>query len=289
MDELRARGRTGRAATVTAYKGGDYVEGVWTAVAGATGYDVNLLYFQNEYHYRIETNMTGTSRRIYINDGSDFSPEQFVIAVRARNAHGPGAWVNSPPATPAPALTVSGVNATDATLKLSNHAAAWHYKSTTTGKTDCTAVAANTASAKVTGLTPLTAYTFTAYRDSGCSTSLAAASAFTTGGVSVSNLTNSGSAPNIISQTTDIGTDFTTGPNPSGYRLHSITAMLLWSDGSADLAWKIYPSTTTDNKVVPAATAQATLSGSDPHGADLRRVHLHLHREPVERLHTGRQ
>ena len=38
-------------------------------MAGATGYDVNLLYFQNEYHYRIETNMTGTSRRIYIKDG----------------------------------------------------------------------------------------------------------------------------------------------------------------------------------------------------------------------------
>ena len=193
-------------ATVTAVKGGDYIEGEWSAVAGATGYDVNLLYFQNEYHYRIETNMTGTSRRIYINDGSYFSPEQFVIAVRARNAHGPGAWVNSPPATPAPTLTVSGVNAASATLNLSNHAAAWWYKSATTeGKTTCTAVAANTASTKVTGLTPLTAYTFTAYSDSGCATSLAAASAFTTGGVSVSNLGESGDFPSLLTHDQALG------------------------------------------------------------------------------------
>ena len=106
--------------TVTAVKGGDYIEGEWTTVAGATGYDVNLLYFQNEYHYRIETNMSGTSRRIYINDGGAFSPEQFVIAVRARNTHGPGAWVNSPPATAAPELDASSVTTTTATLTISN-------------------------------------------------------------------------------------------------------------------------------------------------------------------------
>ena len=246
--------------TVSAVKGGDYIEGEWTAVAGATGYDVNLLYFQNEYHYRIETNMTGTSRRIYINDGSYFSPEQFVIAVRARNAHGPGAWVNSPPATPAPTLAVSGVNATDATLKLSNHAAAWWYKSTTTGKTTCASVAANTASTKVTGLTPLTAYTFTAYRDSGCATSLAAASAFTTGGVSVSNLGESGTSPSFLTLTQRWATAFTTGSNSSGYTLHSATMPLSRNASGGTVTWTIRTGKTSGNNVVPSDTVVATLA-----------------------------
>ena len=156
-------------ATVTAVKGGDYIEGEWSAVAGATGYDVNLLYFQNEYHYRIETNMTGTSRRIYIDDGSDFSPEQFVIAVRARNAHGPGAWVNSPPATPAPTLTATSLTATTATLAIGNHNAAWWYKRTSpTGDATCHSVAAGTASDALSGLTSGTFYTYKAYDKSGC-------------------------------------------------------------------------------------------------------------------------
>ena len=246
--------------TVSAVKGGDYIEGEWTAVAGATGYDVNLLYFQNEYHYRIETNMTGTSRRIYINDGSYFSPEQFVIAVRARNAHGPGAWVNSPPATPAPTLAVSGVNATDATLKLSNHAAAWWYKSTTTGKTTCASVAANTASTNVTGLTPLTAYTFTAYRDSGCATSLAAASAFTTGGVSVSNLGESGTSPSFLTLTQRWATAFTTGSNSSGYTLHSATMPLSRNASGGTVTWTIRTGKTSGDNVVPSDTVEATLA-----------------------------
>ena len=173
--------------SVTAIKGGDYVEGEWSAVAGATGYDVNLLYFQNEYHYRIETNMSGTSRRIYINDGSYFSPEQFVIAVRARNAHGPGAWTNSPPATPPPppTLTASSITRTGVTLTIGNHTAAWHYKSTTAGKTDCTIVPANTASVTMSGLTPATEYIFTAYSDNTCTTTLATAAAFTTPGIAL--------------------------------------------------------------------------------------------------------
>ena len=81
-------------------------------------------------------------------------------------------------------LTSSNVAKNSATLSLSNWDTAnevkWHYKSATSGKTDCTAVAAGTASVNVTGLTAGTAYKFTAYRDSGCTTVIAAGTSFTT-------------------------------------------------------------------------------------------------------------
>ena len=148
---------------------------------------------------------------------------------------------------------------TSATLNLSNHAAAWWYKSTTTGKTTCTAVAANTASTKVTGLTPLTAYTFTAYRDSGCATSLAAASAFTTGGVSVSNLGESGTSPSLFSPTRRWATAFTTGPNSSGYTLHS-AALPLTKNAAATVTLTVHTGKTSGNNVVPSDTVVTTLT-----------------------------
>ena len=77
-------------------------------------------------------------------------------------------------------LTTGTATATTNTLTIHNHTGAWWYKSTTTGKTTCTAVAADTASVNLTGLTQNTSYTFTAYSDSTCATELAAATAFST-------------------------------------------------------------------------------------------------------------
>ena len=251
-------------ATVSAVKSGDYIDGAWSAVAGATGYDVNLLYFQNEYHYRIETNMTGTSRRIYINDGSYFSPEQFVIAVRARNAHGPGAWVNSPAATPAPpALAVSSVTASTATLTVGNHNAAWWYKATSGPHTTCQGpVASGTVAKTISGLTLATTYTYSAYNDSTCTDGgkLVTASAFTTLGVSVSNLGESGTNPSLISLTRRWATEFTTGPNPSGYTLRSATTRVERTVATGTLTWTIRTGTTSGSNVVPSDTVVATLT-----------------------------
>ena len=77
-------------------------------------------------------------------------------------------------------LIASNLTATGVTLTVSGHTTAWYYKSTTTGKTDCTTVAANTDSANVTGLTDSTGYTFTAYSDSTCGTAIGTALPFTT-------------------------------------------------------------------------------------------------------------
>ena len=260
-------------ATVSAVKSGDYIDGAWSAVAGATGYDVNLLYFQNEYHYRIETNMTGTSRRIYINDGSDFSPEQFVIAVRARNAHGPGAWVNSPPAAANPSLTVSNLTANTATLTLFPYAGTWYYQANTGPDSSSCQGPVTTASKDIAGLTPVTSYTYTAYSDSGCSTALDAAPQFTTQGVSVSNLNESGANScgvgnfgGVSSGNFKCATSLAMGSGAASYTLHSVTAGFLDKQGN--------PGTFTmalhaDSGGSPAASAvaNASFSGSDPDSA----------------------
>ena len=79
-----------------------------------------------------------------------------------------------------PSLTSANVGGSSADLTLGGWSRAWYYKSTTTGKTTCESVAENTASVNVTGLTANTAYTFSAYGDSSCTTLLATAAQFTT-------------------------------------------------------------------------------------------------------------
>ncbi len=83
--------------------------------------------------------------------------------------------------TPNPSLTASSVTATGATLTIGGHSGNWYYKSTTTGKTDCTS-AGSASSVTLTGLNSNTSYTYSAYSDSTCTTGnlLATASEFTT-------------------------------------------------------------------------------------------------------------
>ena len=74
--------------------------------------------------------------------------------------------------------TYNTKTATSLTLKLDNYDNAWYYKYTIpTGGTCSSAVSAGTTKAQVTGLTPNTSYTFKAYSDSNCNTSIATAEA----------------------------------------------------------------------------------------------------------------
>ena len=126
-----------------------------------------------------------------------------------------------------PSLASSSVTKNSATLKLSNWATAdgkWYYKSTTTGQTTCTEVAAGTFSVSLTGLTAGTAYTFAAYSDSGCSKFVASAPQFTT----LAGLTASGETATTVTLTiaghtdawyyksTTTGQTACTGPVSSG-------------------------------------------------------------------------
>ena len=104
-----------------------------------------------------------------------------------------------------PSLTSSNVTATGATLAIAGHSGNWYYKSTTTGKTDCAGPVSG-ASVNVTGLTANTAYTFSAYSDSGCTTGnlLVAAAEFTTPAaptLTSSNVTATGATLTIANHT----------------------------------------------------------------------------------------
>ena len=120
-------------------------------------------------------------------------------------------------------LTTSNPTARGVTLNLAGHSGAWWYKSATTGKTDCTS-AGTSASANVTGLTPNTAYVFTAYSNSGCSTSLDEAPEFTTpveftAGTPTATtvtLTIAGHSEQWWFKSTTTGHTTCTGPVPAG-------------------------------------------------------------------------
>ena len=160
-------------------------------------------------------------------------------------------------------LTTDSVTATGVTLTIANHTAAWWYKSDTAGATTCTSVAQNTSTATVTGLTPATAYTYTAYSGNACSTSLAVATAaaFTTDGFSVSNLGESDHTGECSMGGGDkCAVGFTTGSASNGYVLHSVTAKLKKTGSPTNFAATLH----SDNNGNPTNNALATLSGSAP-------------------------
>ena len=89
-------------------------------------------------------------------------------------------------------LSASGISETGATLTIAGHTGQWWYEADTGPDATCQGpVAASTATEALTGLTAGTTYTYKAYSASGCASAnlLAAASAFTTPGLSAGNVT----------------------------------------------------------------------------------------------------
>ena len=124
-----------------------------------------------------------------------------------------------------PRLEATDVTGSGATLKLSLHTAAWWYEGSQDGAT-CTSVAANVSTATLSTLTGGTSYTYKAYDKTGCGSADEIASVtFTTGNVvTVSNLgeTPPGTGVGPVNNTPE-AVAFTTGINPGGYQLNSIT------------------------------------------------------------------
>ena len=80
---------------------------------------------------------------------------------------------------PPPTLASSGITSTGATLTIANYDGTWYYMATSGPHTSCSSAQTGTTAA-LSGLTSGQSYTYTAYSDSGCSTALASAPAFTT-------------------------------------------------------------------------------------------------------------
>ena len=136
--------------------------GSWTDIAGSTSISLSHTF-------------SG------LNDGTSYQ-----YKVRAVNATGPGAESDASTAVApavqtlvAPSLAASKIKETTATLTISNHTAAWWYKGNQSGA-QCIAVAANTTTASLTGLTGGTSYIYKAYSDSSCAMLLATAPSFLT-------------------------------------------------------------------------------------------------------------
>ena len=92
-----------------------------------------------------------------------------------------GAWSDPVTGTPATAtvvtLTAGNITHNSATLTITGHTAAWWYKRTApSGDDTCHSVAAGTATASLSSLSPNTDYTYKAYSDSACTSELATAS-----------------------------------------------------------------------------------------------------------------
>ena len=134
-----------------------------------------------------------------------------------------------------PRLEATDVTASGATLKLSLHSAAWWYQGSQAGAT-CTSVAANVTTATLSDLTAGTTYTYKAYDKSGCNSADEIASAtFTTYTVvTVSNLDETSDGLGIgVPPASPEAVAFTTGTNPGGYLLDSVTVKFR-TPGSAD-------------------------------------------------------
>ena len=139
-----------------------------------------------------------------------------------------------------PALTASNVAATTATLTISGHSGNWYHKHTNTGATCDGPVSGTTKN--LTGLTAGTSYAYSAYSDSTCTATnlLATASAFTTGGVSVSNMSETSGGNHSVGGFNRTAS-FTTSAAYSSYTLNSVTIKFGPKNGSPnDVAVKIY-------------------------------------------------
>ena len=190
----------------------------------------------------------------------------YTVKVRGRSDRGDGPWTDSKTSAPLPRLTANSITDTGATLTLAHYTGGnWWYQADKAPDNSCKGPVSGT-DKTLTGLSPGTAYKYTAYSDNGCSAVIETAS-FTTA-VTVSNLgdTIDNSSHNIITSGKRWAAEFATGPNPAGYTVQSVTMPLQYGGvGSTPLQWTIRTSTTnSENKAVPSDTVQATLAGSTP-------------------------
>ena len=163
-------------------------------------------------------------------------------------------------------LKVENLTATSATLKLENHTGNWWFKETAPNTGTCTKGEADFTN-NLTGLIPGTEYTYKSYDVDTCGDTHEGASVtFTTVGVSVSNLGETGvqtchvGAHEGITERYKCAIGFTTGSASNGYTLHSVTARFLTDAGNpGDLTVALH--TASGSNPAASAISNVTLSG----------------------------
>ncbi len=123
------------------------------------------------YTVRVRSYHKGYLDRIKYGEWSDTATG--TTSVQSPTPPAPGASTST--------LTASAVEATTATLTVGDHSGSWYYRRISPDDGACSPqVAAGTATASLTGLSPATRYIFAAYSDSACLALLATAPAFLT-------------------------------------------------------------------------------------------------------------
>ena len=113
-----------------------------------------------------------------------------------------------------PALVVSNVRGTTASLTLTNYDGSWHYKADTGPDATCSTSAVTSGSTEsLSGLTVGTSYTYKAYSDSACANQIVAAPAFTAIQLTISKLSNSSGELTIAGHTGGWYYQADTGPD----------------------------------------------------------------------------
>ena len=284
-------------ASVVGYRGWQLIDVEWSAVTGATGYDVK--YWHAWYGWQnAHSNVTGgseTTKKARITLPANSNLGNYHVAVRAIDANGPGLWKESA-AIPRVTLIVRASNVTAARATNDNTTINVTWSICDVNATSCN------------GGTPVTGQLVNLSSDGGATwervktltsytsgSTVAIASSEVTGGIvgsksylvevgietrfkttwvraaapvphvyqTVSNLDNAGTSPNAISSTQRWSAAFTTGSHPAGYTLQSIVVPLARNSGSGALTWTIQTSSTDDDPT-PTDTVVTTLTSSSP-------------------------
>ncbi len=157
-------------------------------------------------------------------------------------------------------LTAGRIAATKATLTLNQHDGNWWLKRTSPADTACNAK--TTATENLTGLTPGITYTYTAYRDSSC-TSVLAAGTFTTLSMAAGSLTATTATLTLNQHSGDWYYEADAGPDTSCQGpISTSTADVAWLNPSTQYTYTAYrDSGCTDTLATATFT---TLSGLGP-------------------------
>ena len=196
--------------------------------------------------------------------------ETYDLRVRTTNPWGDSGWSLAPLIHTIPAVTVSNIGLTTATLTVVNHSGNWYYQADTSPDNTCQGPVSGS-SKGLTGLSPHTSYSYSAYSASGCASAdlLATATPFTTLFSSVSNLTSTKHATfeSGVHGTYSSGVAFTTGANVGGYLLKSVTVPLKNTGGTNGIIFELRAMQGTEqysSTSEPSDTALATLSTATP-------------------------
>ena len=157
----------GTPAAVSVTRGDGTLTATWPAVSGAASYHVT--YSADGGHSWSLAALNHPSASITISSVTNSAT--YIVAVRARNAHGDSGWRNSPAAGPWPAVLTATTDLTDYSvdLNLANWAGDWWFRINSGGT--CTPAQ----SSQVTGIRgypPVVPHYVGAYSDSSCSQQL---------------------------------------------------------------------------------------------------------------------